>query len=157
MTAWRLAIAALLVVVIALPLALPLVDLVSRGHVGALGEDADRLLWLAANTILLAGGTVLLALPVGVVAAVLLFRTDLPGRRALRFLVVVALFVPLPLVVAAWQNAFGVGGWLVRQEIGAGPWAQGMLPAVLLSALAALPAVILLIGQGLLWVERELE
>src|SRR5437773_1869320 len=157
MTAWRIAVAALLVVVIALPLALPLVDLVSRGHVGAMGDHADHFFSLALNTLFLCGGTALVALPTGVFAAVLLFRTDLPGRRALRFLVVVALFVPLPLIVAAWQNAFGVGGWLVRQDVGSGPWAQGMLPAVLLSALAALPAVILLIGQGLLWVERELE
>ena len=85
----------------------------SCGHLGALGEEADRVLLLAVNTVLLAGGTVLLALPVGVVAAVLLFRSALPGRRALRFLVVLALFVPLPLLVAAWQNAFGVGGWLL--------------------------------------------
>src|SRR5262245_50477950 len=103
MTVWRIAIAALLLGVIALPLALPLVDLVSRGHLGTLGEDADRFLLLAGNTALLAGGTALLALPVGILAAVLLFRSDLPGRRALRFLVVMSLFVPLPLILAAWQ------------------------------------------------------
>ena len=59
--------------------------------------DSDRLLALAKNTLLLLVGTLALSLPLGVLGAALLYRTDLPLRRLLRFLTVLTLFVPLPL------------------------------------------------------------
>src|SRR5947209_8782844 len=37
------------------------------------------------------------------------------------------------------------------------PWAQGTWPAIWVHAVAALPWVVWLVGQGLCWVERELE
>src|SRR5438045_3430061 len=37
------------------------------------------------------------------------------------------------------------------------PWAQGLPAAVWIHAVAALPWVILIVGQGLCWVETELE
>jgi iron(III) transport system permease protein len=115
---------------------------------------------------------VALALPVGVVAAVLLYRTDLPLRRGLRFLTLLTLFIPLPLFTSAWQAALGTGGWLpvaVWSTPGPGdpdlspsgsvwkPWAQGLGAAIWVHAVAGLPWIIVLAGQGLCWVERELE
>src|SRR5205085_83788 len=80
----------------------------------------------------LAGGTLALTLPAGIVLAALLYRSDLPGRVALRRLNVVALFVPLPLFATAWQAAVGVTG-------PARPWATGLAAAVWVHAAAALP------------------
>jgi iron(III) transport system permease protein len=103
---------------------------------------------------------------------VLLYRTDLPGRRSLRLLTVLTLFVPLPLFTSGWQTVLGAGGWLpsalwnpVRESdpgLASGgsawtPWGQGIGSAVWVHALAGLPWVVLLVGQGLCWVERELE
>ena len=60
---------------------------------------------------LCAAGACAIALPLGVVLAVLLFKTDVPGRRAATLLVVGMLFVPLYLVTGAWDAGFGVQGW----------------------------------------------
>jgi iron(III) transport system permease protein len=72
------------------------------------------------------------------------------------------LFVPLPLFTSGWQAVLGSGGWLPvpawSGRAGAWtPWGQGIGSAVWIHAVAALPWVILLAGQGLSWVERELE
>src|SRR5438128_2554040 len=108
MRAWRWGVGIFLTLALGVPLALPFLELCARGRIGTLWSD-DRLLGLATNTLLLAGGTMALALPLGIAAAILLFRTDLPFRRAFTFLTVLALFVPLPLVVAAWLATFGGG------------------------------------------------
>src|SRR5262249_53492218 len=94
-------------------------------------------------------------------------------RRQLQFLTILTLFVPLPLFASAWQAALGTGGWLPvafwrtppppddPDLTPAGlfwkPWAQGLGAAIWVHAVAGLPWVILLVGQGLCWVERELE
>lgn len=161
MTRWRLAIAVFLLLLIVLPSALPFIDLFSHAHAWRAWAEADRFAALARNTLLLVAGTLALALPLGIGAAVLLYRTDLPCRGTLRFVTVLTLFVPLPLFTSAWQAALGttglfpVAGWRTP-EIGA-PWAQGLGAAVWVHAVAALPWVIVLVGQGLIWVERELE
>src|SRR5262245_24442563 len=128
MTLWRLAVAAVLVVVIGVPLAQPLMDLVSHGGWPQAWTDYKDLFLVAGNTFLLVAGTLALALPVGTAAAVLLFRTDLPFRKALQIATVVSLFVPLPLLASAWQAALGTGGWLpvvLWEDRPGQPWTQG--------------------------------
>src|SRR4051794_29337612 len=102
-TRWRVTALVLLACVLGAPLAVPGLELL-RG--------AGRLLLLLGNTLLLVAGTVAVALPLGTAAAVLLYRTDLPGRRALRLLTLAALFVPLAVQASAWQAALGSGGLL---------------------------------------------
>ena len=160
MTAWRWAVVAVLGLLLAPPLVQPFVELIT--HWPGLGPwtESGRLLSLAWNSLLLIAGTVAVALPLGIAGAVLLFRTDLPCRRTLQFLAVLFLFVPLPLLTSAWQAALGTGGWLpvVLWQIEPGrPWTQGLGPAIWLHGLAAIPWVVLLVGQGLCWVEGELE
>lgn len=115
--------------------------------------EGDRLLSLAGNTLYLLAGTLIFTLPVGVVLAILLYRTDLPGQRLLRMLLFLVLFMPLPLVVAGWLGFFQAremqGAWI--------PWKRGFFSAWMLHALASLPWVVLLVGQGLQGVEPELE
>jgi iron(III) transport system permease protein len=170
MTAWRLATSALLVALIGVPLFLPLLEL--------LQEPASWQAWsdtvpaLALNTLRLVGGTMVLALPAGVLGAILLYRTDLPLRRFWRFLTVLALFVPLPLFASAWQATLGTGGLLPSAAwttpllndpavkatgLAWKPWAYGLGAATWIHAVAALPWVVLLVGHGLRWVEPELE
>jgi iron(III) transport system permease protein len=125
-------------------------------------ETWPRLAALATNTGLLLAGTLLLAVPAGAVLAVLFERTDLPGRRLLWGLLVATLFVPLPLFTSAWQLALGAGGWLPvlawsAQMTGWAPWAQGLVPAATVHALAGLPWVVLLVGRALRSTERDLE
>ena len=160
MSPWRWAVVAVLGLLIAPPLIGPFIEVVT--HWPGLGPwtEAERLLSLALNTLLLVAGTLTVALPVGVILAVLLYRTDLPLRRWFQFLTVVFLFVPLPLLASAWQAALGTGGWLpvvLWQNQPGQPWTHGLGPAIWLHSLAAIPWVVLLVGQGLCWVEGELE
>jgi iron(III) transport system permease protein len=169
---WRLVAAAGVVLVIGVPLALPIFDLLADPAGWPAWAEPKRLAGLAENTLWLAAGTLVIALPVGIAAAILLYRTDLPGRRFWWLLTVLTLFVPLPLFASAWQAALGAGGWLpvaLWSRVVAGdpdisstgfvwkPWAQGLGAAIWVHAMAALPWVILIVGQGLTWVERELE
>src|SRR5262245_37405742 len=112
---WRCTLALLLALFVALPLAWPLGEVLPAG----LWPDL-RLAGLARNTALLVGSTLALALPVGVALAVLLERTDLPGRGLFASLLVIALFVPLPLFVSGWQVVVGAGG--VLPILAAGEW-----------------------------------
>lgn len=110
---------------------------------------------LAVETVLLTLATGLMALPIGVALAVLLFRTDVWGRRLLLCLLGLAAFIPLPLHATAWLGAFGNAGRM--QAIGVRPILVGRFGVAVISALAALPWVVLLSGVGLRFVEPELE
>jgi iron(III) transport system permease protein len=172
MARWRLAVALVLGLLVALPLAVPLLQLLAAPAAWGAWAQTGRPLALARNTALLVAGTLALSLPAGVAGAVLLYRTDLPLRRGLRLLVLLTLFVPLPLFTSGWQAVVGSGGWLplalwnpprpdepasAATGMAWAPWGQGIGSAVWAHAVAGLPWVILLVGQGLCWVERELE
>src|SRR5687768_9335185 len=82
------------------PLVFPLVEAFAEHSLEWTPDDFSRLGRLALHTLSLAGGTVLIALPLGTILALLLFRTVLPRRRLLIGLVVFAVFIPLPVVVS---------------------------------------------------------
>lgn len=172
MSRYRIALVVLLFLAVGVPLALPFVEALSRPDAWAAWGDAPRSALLARNTFGLVAGTLLVTVPLGTLVAFLLYRTDLPLARLWRGLVVLTLFVPLPLFATAWQAALGTGGWLPAAPWATAPfaealegevrplwkpWAQGVGAAVWIHAAAGLPWVILIMGQGLRWVERDLE
>jgi len=117
----------------------------------------DARTWtLALNSLLLAGATCAVSVPVGAVLAWLLWRTDLPGRRPAIGLLAMTLFVPLYLQAAAWQAGFGVQGWFTLAT-GMPAAIQGWPGAIWIHAMAAVPWVVLIVGVGLRWIEPELE
>ncbi|HVS34622.1 MAG TPA: hypothetical protein VMS17_03505 [Gemmataceae bacterium] len=172
MTRWRLAVGLLLVVFLGVPLTLPIIRLAADPHAWRVWGEADRLLTLARNSAGLTLAVVAVAVPLGAIAAFLLYRTDLPYRRTFRFLTLLAVFVPLPLFASGWQAVLGSTGWLPLPwwnppRPGAlsatapggvwAPWGMGVGSAVWVHVAAGLPWVILVVGQGLVWVERDLE
>ncbi|MCI0456264.1 MAG: hypothetical protein L0Z62_04725 [Gemmataceae bacterium] len=157
MNLWRAAALLGVLGLVAAPLAFPLLDLLQHPHCLAVVADGLPLL---SNTLLLVGGTLAVALPLGVAGAVLLYRTDLPGRGVLRVLILLALFVPLPVLTSAWQAALGASGWLRLpswSDAPGRPWASGLAPAIWIHAMAAVPWVVLIVGLALRSVEGELE
>ena len=160
MGGWRISLSAFLVFLIGLPVFLPLLECLERGNLSYLVTDADYLLHLTQNTLSLVAGTLLFALPVGTFLAVLLFRSDLPGRRFWIVATLLVLFVPLPLLMSAWTTLFGIDGWwpLSGWEVNTSQaWMFGLYPAIWVHGLAGIPWVILIAGNGLCWIERELE
>ena len=152
----RPVIAALLAVFVALPLLAPLSQILAPSAWPD-GATFARMAALAANTGRLLFGTLLLAVPLGVALAVLIERTDLPGRGLLGGLLWVPLFVPLPLFTSGWQAVLGADGWLPTWSGEYAPWALGVGSAVWIHAMAGLPWVVLIVRGGLRAVERELE
>jgi iron(III) transport system permease protein len=142
----RIIIAGLLIATLGVPLVLPLTSLRFASSLAAWNEG-DRIASLAGTTVAMCVCTLAIALPVGVALAIVLDRTDLPGRHSLRLVLSVGLFVPLPLFALAWQ-AVG-GGWR--------PWTSGLLPAAFVHAMAAIPWVVWLTSLGLSRVEPDLE
>lgn len=111
---------------------------------------------LAANTLRLAAAVVAISVPLGSALAFLLTRTDMPGRRAMTWLLAGFLFLPLYVQAAAWKAAFDLEGWLTTLR-GGPPLLTGWRGAIWVHAVAAVPWVVLIVGAGLRRVERELE
>ena len=107
------------------------------------------------NTILLATGVVGLALPLGTLLAILLARTDLPGRRVATALLLFLLFLPLYVQVAGWESAFGKLGWLTRFT--QAPLLEGMGAVIFIHAMAGLPWIFLIAMVGLRLARRAEE
>jgi iron(III) transport system permease protein len=114
-----------------------------------------RPLRLGVETIGLVAATEAFAMPLGVLLALVLFRTDIAGRRLVVAFVALSAFVPLPLHATAWLGAFGNLGR--SQAFGVQPILIGRTGAAVVHALAALPWVVLIVGAGLCAVEPELE
>jgi iron(III) transport system permease protein len=119
----------------------------------------ERTWMLARNTLLLAAGTCAIGLPVGTGLALLLVRTDLPGRRVGLVLLGAMLFVPLYLQAAGWQAGFGQQGWysLATSRLSVPPLLWQWRGAIWVHAMAAVAWVVLIVGVGLRFVEPELE
>jgi ABC-type Fe3+ transport system permease subunit len=156
MLGWRLAVAVVVIALIGGPLVLPFVDLAGEPAAWAALKDWPRLVELARTTAQLVAAVLAVDLPLGTILAVLLYRSDLPGRIGLRRVIIVSLFVPLPLLTSAWQAALGSSGWLGSMNTGF-PWATGLRAAIWVHAAAGLPWVVWVVGQGLCWVEPEVE
>jgi iron(III) transport system permease protein len=159
MSGWRGVYAIVLVVFVYAPLLLPFREIATPGTWQWTKDDVARLSQLGINTLELTAGTLAISLPIGLLLAVLLFRTSFVGRRLFVALLAAALFVPLPIIVSSWQGTFGASGWLPLTFLHTEdrPWATGMFAAILIHALAAIPWVAFIVGVGLHWVEPELE
>jgi iron(III) transport system permease protein len=116
----------------------------------------SRTLSLLLNTFYLAGATCAASLPVGILLAGVLWKTDCPGRNFFRAVLTAMLFVPLYLQTAAWQAGFWTQGWCTAMT-GLPPLVEGWRGAIWIHAAAALPWVAMIVGLGLRRSERELE
>ncbi|MFO0876759.1 MAG: hypothetical protein U0840_05245 [Gemmataceae bacterium] len=97
------------------------------------------LVTLVQHTAWLVLGTVVLSLPPGFLAALLLERSDLPGRSLIYTILLVALFLPLPLFVAGWMPHLPP---VQSMHL----WPEGLLPSIFLHTLSGFTWVVLIIG-----------
>ncbi len=123
-----------------------------------LAEPRVARLWI--NTASLAASAAAIALPTGTLLAVVLFKTDAPGRRLFLTLLVGMLFIPLYLITGAWDAGFGIQGWhtlVTNPHLAHQPWLAGWRAAIWVHGLAAVPWVVVIVGAGLRTVEAEVE
>jgi iron(III) transport system permease protein len=119
-----------------------------------------RVARLWANTALLAAGAAMVAVPLGTLAALAVFKTDAPGRRVALLLFTGMLFAPLYVVAGAWDAGFGIQGWhtlATNPHLAHQPWLDGWRAAIWVHALAAVPWVALIVGAGLRSGDAEIE
>ncbi len=115
-----------------------------------------RVWFLLSNTFWLTAASCAVAVPPGVILAVLLVRTDLPLRRAALIMLVLALFIPLYLHAAAWQAGFGVQGGATL-VLGLPGWVDGFAGAAWVLGVANIPWVAAIVGAALLLVDPAWE
>ena len=120
------------------------------------GSD-PRTRWLAWNSLRLALGTAALSLPFGILLALFVERTALPGRQLVRLLLAAMLLVPLFLQATAWDAGFGRLGWYTISADLSRPPLHTWFGAIWIHGMAAIPWVTLIVGIGLRLVEPELE
>lgn len=149
---WILLTGAWLLLFFALPAAAPLCELAKLPEGWSAWDEADRLMELARTSFLLCALTLAAALPAGVLLGFLLARTDLPCRRLFLLLILLAFFLPVPLVAAGWRTL-----WSALRLPASHDLASRLLAAAGLHALLALPWVALIAGFGFRAVEPELE
>lgn len=139
----------LLSLVLCLPLFLVLAEAVTPGAF-AVWLDFPRLALLLADTLLLSALAFAFAFPIALVLAVLLERTDLPGRGLCLWLLLPMLAMPAEVTATLWQNLLTM---LIPGEV----WVRGMLPAAWIHAMIALPWVTGCLCLGLRSVGPEIE
>lgn len=96
---------------------------------------------LLRNSLTLASLTSLLAVPVAAFLAYLMSRFAVPWSRQVDGAMLVLLFFPLYLQLAAWEAGFGRGGWystLIAQRLSEPPL-EGLRGAAFVHAVAAIP------------------
>ena len=121
----------------------------------------DRAFWHAAwNTFQYAGETTILAVLGGAAVAILVARTDLPGRRVLGRLILLPLLLPSLGIVLGWIASYGPGGYLkLWAERGHVPtFAINTIPGMaLIESARLLPIAFLTCGAALARADSSLE
>jgi iron(III) transport system permease protein len=115
---------------------------------------------LLLNTLWLIAGVEAIAVPVGVLLAVALAKTNVPARRAAELLTIALLFIPLYMYVGAWDAGFGIQGWhtlTTNPHLARQPWLSGWRAAAWIHAMAAIPWVAMIVAAALRTVDSELE
>jgi iron(III) transport system permease protein len=115
-------------------------------------------LWV--NSALLAIGACSIAIPLGAAAALAIVKTNAAGRKFAALVGASVLLIPLFLIAGAWDAGFGIQGWhtlTTNPHLTHQPLLAGWRAAIWIHGVAAVPWVALIVGVGLLSVERELE
>jgi len=114
---------------------------------------------LLVNTLLFAGGAAIVSAPIGVTLALLIHRTQLPGRRVLHGLVLLLIFLPPYLQLAGWEAGFGLQGWFCRWCFPDHPVAilAGWRGAITMQVLVNIPWITFFVSGALLLLPAHLE
>jgi iron(III) transport system permease protein len=123
---------------------------------------ADPLFWKAVrNTVWFAVGTTALAVAGGTALAILCNRTNLPGRRAYRLLLMAPIVIPPLGLIIGWLAIYGQGGYITQlagQNLHLPVWNLSSIPGMsLLGAVITIPIVYLTVQSSLGGTDSSLE
>jgi iron(III) transport system permease protein len=123
---------------------------------------ADPLFWQAVrNTVWFAVGTTVLAVVGGTALAILCTRTNLPGRKAYRLLLMAPIVIPPLGLIVGWLAIYGQSGYitqLARQNLHLPVWNLSSIPGMsLLGGVITIPIVYLTVRASLAGTDSSLE
>ncbi|MGL4420723.1 MAG: hypothetical protein ACRCZF_08680, partial [Gemmataceae bacterium] len=119
-----------------------------------------RIAPLLGNTIGLAAIAIVVAVPFGTLAGILLARFRVPFASFIESSFLLLVFIPLPILAIAWQvilSRFLPPLVLEPGMVAWRPWSQGLLPAGFVHGMVALPVVALIVRFGLQYTNQSLE
>lgn len=125
-----------------------------------IGLAGERVRGLLAESIQVVVGTLLVAVPIGLLLGLLIAKTNVPGRRMATWLLVALLPMPLYLHAAAWQAAIGTLGWWTLRNAGSAPvdpLLAGLPGVAWIHGLAAVPWIALIVAAALYAIDRTQE
>ncbi len=130
-----------------------------------LSPQSGTIFWKPlSNTLIIAAGSIVLALAVGISVAWLMVRTNMWGRRWFATALIVPYMLPAWTFALAWVTMFknrstgGQAGWLENLGIVVPDWlSYGQLPIIFIFAAHFSPFVIMLVGNALKRFDSTLE
>lgn len=106
----------------------------------------------------MAVGVLVIAMPISILLAVGIVRTNMLGARWAWLAVCSQLVVPLYALVGAWSAGFGTQGWWPLSQVAVAGSALAKLGAVtFVHSMAAIPSCVLILSLGLQWTRRSRE
>ena len=111
-----------------------------------------RLLGLLKNTFLLSAASAAIAVPLGTILGIVIFRCNLRFARFWQAIVLLSMFMPLYIYAASWNATFGQFGIIPMN-----PWLAGWTGGILVHAIAAIPWVTMITGIASLNADPTLE
>jgi iron(III) transport system permease protein len=123
---------------------------------------ADPLFWQAVrNTVSFAAGTTALAVVGGTALAILCTRTNLPGRRAYRLLLMAPIVIPPLGLIVGWLAIYGQSGYItqvVGKNLHLPVWNLSSIPGMsVLGGVITIPIVYLTVQASLAGTDSSLE
>ncbi len=123
---------------------------------------ADPLFWQAVqHTVVFAVGTTALAVAGGTALAIGCNRTNLPGRKAYRLLLIAPIVIPPLGLIIGWLAIYGQGGYLtqvVAQNLHLPVWNLSSIPGMsVLGGVITIPIVYLTVQSALAGTDSSLE
>lgn len=113
------------------------------------------------NTLIFAAGTTLIAVALGAGFAILVARTDLPGRRRLGPLLLAPILIPPLGLIVGWESIYGQTGYLTQlwhRNLHLPAWNLSSLPGMIaLGAVVTLPVAYLTCRAALEGADGSLE
>ena len=110
------------------------------------------------NTLIVATGTLLLTLPLSILLAISIARTNMFAARWAWLAVCSQLVLPLYATVGAWSAGFGIQGWWPLSQVAvAGSTLAKIAAVTFIHSCAAIPSCVLILALGLVWTRRSRE
>lgn len=141
------------------PVLLPIISSCVQGSSIPVQESA-RLANLLITTLALALGAILVSVPLGMLAGVCVVLIRPYGSSLVLVASLVGILIPLPMYAIAWQII--LGQWLPPLARDPGsvvwrPWEVGLLPAIWVHGMAAIPWVIVMTVAGFRWMDPAMD